>query len=616
MSQLAAGPRKRSEQLTAAFASVRGTFVATGVFSFFINLLMFVGPLYMLQVYDRVLTSRNEMTLIMLTMIALGMLAVFGALELMRSRILVRIGGKLDRTLKDKVFDSVFANTRSGEGGSAQALRDLDSLREFLTGAGLIAFFDAPWVPLFLAVVFLFHPLLGLVALTGALVILGLALANELVTRKPLSESYKAGHAANGFVQTSLRNAEAVHAMGMQPGILSRWSHQHAHAIGEQARASDRGGLIISSSKTVRMVLQVAMLAVGASLAIAGTITPGTMIAASIIMGRALAPVEQAVGQWRGFVNARTAYRRLNDALLARDEVRKPMPLPAPQGEVTVEKLAVVPPGSRTPALKGVNFHLRRGEAMGMIGASGAGKSSLARALMGVWPAADGAVRLDAANINDWDPERLGDYIGYLPQDVELFDASVAENIARLGEVDPEAVVRAAKLAGVHEMILHLPDGYDTQIGAGGHALSGGQRQRVALARAVYGDARVILLDEPNAYLDAEGEAALAEAIAQLKAQGRTVVVITHRLQILASVDSVLALSQGQVKTFGPRDEVLAAYKRPAVVAGQHKAPAQEPAASPAQPEAAAASGSGADTTVAASTAAKNQSASVQRIKR
>jgi PrtD family type I secretion system ABC transporter len=571
-----AAHRRRSKQLTAAFASVRGTFLATAGFSFFINLLMFVGPLYMLQVYDRVLTSRNEMTLVMLTLIALAMLGVFGVLELVRSRVLVRIGCQLDRKLKDRVFSSVFAQSRGTGSGSAQALRDLDSVREFLTGAGLIAFFDAPWVPLFLAVVFLFHPLLGAVALAGALIILALALTNEMVTRKPLTDAYKAGGQANGFVQTSLRNAEVVHAMGMQSGVRDRWSGRHDEAIGEQARASDRGGLILSSSKTVRMVLQVAMLGVGASLALAGTITPGAMIAASIIMGRALAPVEQAVGQWRGFVNARTAYRRLNDMLVESDDARRPMPLPAPQGDLSVEQLVVVPPETRATVLKGVSFRLNRGEALGVIGASGAGKSSLARALVGVWPAAGGAVRLDAANINDWDPEALGPYIGYLPQDVELFDASVAENIARLREVDSEAVVEAAKLAGVHEMILRLPEGYDTQIGAGGHALSGGQRQRVALARAVYGDVRLVLLDEPNAYLDAEGEAALSQAIQQLKARGCTVIVITHRPQILASVDQVLALSQGQVKSFGPRDEVLAAYTRPAVVGGQ---PGGRPAA-------------------------------------
>jgi PrtD family type I secretion system ABC transporter len=573
-----AGARRRSKQLSAAFASVRGTFLATGVFSLFINLLMFVGPLYMLQVYDRVLTSRNEMTLIMLTGIALGMLAVFGALELVRSRVLVRVGCQIDRRLKDRVFDGVFANTRSGGGGSAQALRDLDSVREFLTGAGLIAFFDAPWVPLFLAVVFLFHPLLGLVALVGALIILGLALANELATRSPLGEAYRASSTANGFVHTSLRNAEVVHAMGMRAGVRARWSDPHAQAIGQQARASDRGGLILSSSKTVRMVLQVAMLGVGASLALTGAITPGAMIAASIIMGRALAPVEQAVSQWRGFVNARTAYRRLNELLLTSDTARSPMPLPAPQGDLAAEQLVVVPPESRTPVLKNVSFQIVRGTALGVIGASGAGKSSLARALVGVWPAASGAVRLDTANINDWDAQALGPYVGYLPQDVELFDASVAENIARLGEVDPDAVVRAAQLAGVHEMILRLPEGYDTQIGAGGHALSGGQRQRVALARAVYGDVRLVLLDEPNAFLDADGEAALAAAIAELKAEGRTVVVITHRPQILASVDQVLALAQGQVKNFGPRDQVLAAYTRPSVVAGRPPHAASAPA--------------------------------------
>jgi PrtD family type I secretion system ABC transporter len=561
---------ERSSRLSKALASMRGAFTATVVFSFFINLLMFVAPLYMLQVYDRVLGSRNETTLVMLTIIAGGMLFVFGCLELVRSRVLVRIGCRLDRILNTQVFSSVFEQSvKQPSGSHSQALRDLDSLREFMTGSGLIAFCDAPWVPLFIAVVFLFHPLLGLVALVGAVIIFLLALANEVFTRKPLSEASKANVGANTFVTTSLRNAEAVQAMGMLPGVMSRWSRRHQDVIGLQARASDRAGLILSTSKAIRMFLQVAILGTGAYLALQKEITPGTMIAASIIMGRALAPVEAAVGQWRGFVNARTAYQRLNALLAESSDASEHMPLPAPRGDLSAERVVVAPPGSRTPVLKGVSFELPAGEAMGVIGPSGAGKSTLARALVGVWPAANGAVRLDGADLHDWDKEELGPYIGYLPQDVELFDGTVAENIARFRDVDSEAVVRAAQMAGVQDMILRLPDGYDTKIGAGGQALSGGQRQRVALARALYGDVRLVLLDEPNANLDTEGEKALTEAIAKLRSEGRTVVIITHRPRLLSGVDKVLAMDGGQVKAFGPRQEVLARYTRPSVVADQ-----------------------------------------------
>ena len=578
----------RSSRLSQALSAVRGAFAATVVFSFFINMLMFVAPLYMLQVYDRVLGSRNETTLVMLTIIAGGMLFVFGCLELVRSRVLVRIGCRLDRILNTQVFSSVFEQSvKQPSGSHSQALRDLDSLREFMTGSGLIAFCDAPWVPLFLAVVFMFHPLLGFVALAGAVIIFLLALANEIFTRKPLSEASKANVGASTFVTTSLRNAEAVQAMGMLPGIMSRWSEKHQDVIGLQAQASDRAGLILSSSKAIRMFLQVAILGTGAYLALRQEITPGTMIAASIIMGRALAPVEAAVGQWRGFVNARTAYQRLNELLANTTENKDNMPLPAPKGHLAAERVVVAPPGSRTPVLKGVSFELAAGEAMGVIGPSGAGKSTLARALVGVWPAANGAVRLDGADLHEWDKEELGPFIGYLPQDVELFDGTVAENIARFREVDSEAVVRAAQMAGVHDLILRLPDGYDTQIGAGGQALSGGQRQRVALARALYGDVRFVLLDEPNANLDTEGEKALTAAIANLRQEGRTVVIITHRPQLLSGVDKVLAMDGGQVKAFGPRQEVLSRYARPSVVADQRgqadKAPAQSPAPRPSQ---------------------------------
>jgi PrtD family type I secretion system ABC transporter len=561
--------QQKSQKLAEAFKPIRGAFIATAIFSFFINLLMFTTPLYMLQMYDRVLGSRNETTLVMLTIVAGGALLLFGVLEMVRSRILVRIGAKFDDLLNKHVFRAAFQASVTNPGSaSSQSLRDLDSVREFMTGQGLIAFLDAPWVPVFLGVVFLFHPILGFVALAGALIIFIFALSNEFATRKPLGEASKSNVQVGNFVSTSLRNAEAVSAMGMLPGIMDRWRRRHRGVLERQAMASDRAGMILASSKAVRQFLQVSMLGTGAYLVLQGEITPGTMIAGSIMMGRALSPVEQAVGQWRSFVNTRSAYSRLNQLLLQVDQERDHMPLPTPEGRITVERAVVAPPGSRTPVLKGVSFDLQPGEALGVIGPSGAGKSSLARALVGVWPIAQGHVRIDGADITDWSKEQLGPHLGYVPQDVELFDGTVAENIARFQEVDPDEVVRAAQLAGVHELILRLPNGYDTQIGPSGQSLSGGQRQRVALARALYGDVRFVLLDEPNANLDTEGEKALTEAITRLREQGRTMAMITHRPQLLSSVDKVLALDDGQVQAFGPRQEVLSRYTRPSVVSG------------------------------------------------
>jgi PrtD family type I secretion system ABC transporter len=553
--------------LAGALGPLRGSLIAVVIFSFFINLLMFVAPLYMLQVYDRVLTSQNVNTLVMLTILAAGLLIVFAGLEQVRARVLVRVGYTLDRNHCGSVFDRVFERSVTQPGGShPQAFRDLDNVRDFLTGPGLIALCDAPWVPLFLAVVFLFHPMLGMVAAAGALTIFILALANEFATRKPLTEAANAGSSANAFVATGLRNAEAVAAMGMTSDVRGRWASKHAEVIGHQAKANDRASGILAASKGVRMGLQVAILGAGAYLVLGEQITPGTMIAASIIMGRALAPVEAAVSQWRGVINARGAYRRLN-ALLASDTGRSErMRLPTPSGRLEVGGLVLVPPGGSVPVLRGASLRADPGQAIGVIGPSGAGKSSLARALVGVWSPASGHVRLDGAAMSDWDAEQLGTHLGYLPQDVELFDGTVAENIARMGPVDADAVVAAARTARAHDLILGLPQGYETRVGAGGHILSGGQRQRVALARAVYGDVRLIVLDEPNANLDSEGERALTAAIDTLRDQGRTVVMITHKPQLLTSVDLVLALEGGKVTAFGAKENVLPKFTRPAVV--------------------------------------------------
>jgi PrtD family type I secretion system ABC transporter len=545
------------QTLQSAKRRIRGAVVAVVVFSFFINLLMFVAPLYMLQVYDRVLTSRNETTLVMLTILAIGALALFGGLELIRSRVLVRMGARLDELLSEATFRAAFRRTlRDQRPGYGQLLRDLDQIREFISGSGLTALCDAPWVPLFLALVFFFHPLLGLVATVAAVVIFTLALSNELLTRGPIRSASRETNRANTFVETALRNSQAAAAMGMTPNLEQRWRGYHRGALGDQARASDRAGTILATSKAMRMGFQVAILGTGAYLVLQQATTPGTMIAASIVMGRALAPVEQAVGQWRAFVNARTAYDRLRN-MIGVAESPASMPLPAPEGRLTVERAVVVPPGGKTPVVKGVSFELEPGEMLGIIGPSGAGKSTLARSLLGVWPLGNGHVRLDGAEIWDWESDELGPYLGYLPQDIELFDGTASENIARFGEVDHDKVVAAAQLAGVHEMILRLPDGYDTWIGPGGQVLSGGQQRGVALARALYGDVRLVVMDEPNANLDQEGEQQVLKALSELKERKVTTVVITHRPQMLASADRIITLRDGQVAAAGPRDEMF-----------------------------------------------------------
>lgn len=544
--------------LSEAFKDVRGAFVSIGAFSFFINLLMLTGPLYMLQVYDRVLTSGSRHTLIMLTVVAVGMILTSALLELVRSRILVRIGSRLDRRLNDRLFAGLLRLHLQQKGSSqSQPLRDLETLRGFLTGSGLISLFDAPWTPLFLAIIFLLHPLLGLVALSGAVVLFILAVVSELVTRGPLREASHDSAAAHGFTENTLRNAEVIEAMGMLPGLQRRWQARHQAALVAQAKASDRGGLLTACAKFVRPVLQVAILGTGAYLALQQVITPGVMIAASIIMGRALAPVEGAIGNWRGFILARNAKSRLRSFLEKDEPPEASMPLPRPKGAVSVERLVAAPPGLERPVLKGISFALKAGDSLGIIGPSAAGKSTLARLLIGVWPAAAGQVRLDGADIGDWNHLELGSHLGYLPQDVELFDGTVAENIARFGEPNPENVVRAARRAGVHELILRLPEGYDTMIGPGGAALSGGQRQRIGLARALYGDPAFMVLDEPNSNLDGEGEAALRQAVQELKQDGTTVVVIAHRPSVLAGMDKILVLRDGQIEHFGSRDEVL-----------------------------------------------------------
>ncbi len=562
-------------ELQGVLLSMRRIFIVAGVFSFFINGLMLVPAIYMLQVYDRVLNSRNEMTLLMITLIVLGLYALLGALEWVRSQLLVRASIRLDERLNDRVFAATFDATLRGAGGNpAQALSDVTNLRQFLTGNGLFAFFDAPWAPIYLIVIAMLHPWLGLFSLVGGLLLVGLAWLNERATQKPLAEANAVGIQATNFAGNNLKNAEVIEAMGMLPAIRARWNVKHRHALALQQLASDRAGAIGAATRFSRLVQQSLILGLGALLVIKGELSPGGMIAASILMGRLLAPVEQAIGVWKNLVSARSACGRLRKLLAAVPAREAGMALPRPTGTLALENVVATAPGSQTVILRGINARIAAGQVVGVIGPSASGKSSLARVMVGIWPAASGKVRLDGADVYSWNKAELGPHIGYLPQDVELFEGTVAENIARFAEVDAEKVVRAAQRAGVHEMVLRFPKGYDSPIGPGGAFLSGGQRQRIALARALYGDPVLVVLDEPNSNLDDIGEQALVRAVLDLKAQGSTVVLITHRTNIVGVVDQLLVLRDGALQLFGPRNDVLAALAKAAQAAQPALAPA------------------------------------------
>ena len=562
--------------LQAALKACKGSFISVGIFSFFVNALMLVPTFYMLQVYGRVMTSGSIPTLVMLTIIMTLLVATMGALELVRSRIMVRVSTKLDVLLSRSVYRASFkrALDSGGMDASAQPLNDLTGLRQFMTGNGLFAFFDAPWLPIYIAVMFMFHPWYGWVAIGSAIILLILAALNEKMTGKALAEANKENLGASLYTSKNLRNAEVIESMGMLNTLIHRWSGRQKNVLMLQSVASDKGGAIAAISKTFRMLIQSLILGLGAYLAINHEISAGLVIAGSVLLGRALAPIDLIIGSWKGFISARSQYNRLNEILDKQKAEPDRMSLPAPEGHVNVENIIVSPPGSRTPVIKGVSFAVPAGMVVGVIGPSASGKSTLARALLGIWVPQHGVVRLDGADISSWDKSELGPHIGYLPQDIELFEGSISENIARFSEVDAKKVVLAAKTAGVHEMILQLADGYDTVIGSDGANLSGGQRQRIGLARAIYGTPKLIILDEPNSNLDEVGEKALALAIQQLKAAGSTVFVITHRTNILTQLDRLLVMNNGTISMYGPREQVMAelskqhAQKASQVVAG------------------------------------------------
>lgn len=550
-------------EIMEVLASFKKAFNTIGVFSAVINALMLMPAIYMLQLYDSVLTSRNEMTLLMLTLIVIGAYIFLGALEYVRSFVLIRVGAKLDMKLNKRVYTAAFEQSlRQGGGNAGQALKDLTSIRQFMTGNALFAFFDAPWFPIYIFVIFMFHPWLGIFALCGTTVLIILAYVNEKISRKPLDEANTMAVASTNLASNNLRNAEVIEAMGMLPNLQSRWDQFHNRFLNLQADASEKSGVVTAISKSTTVALQSLMLGLGALLVLENQISPGMMIAASILMGRAIAPVQLLISVWKQFGSTRSAYDRLTKLLELNPAREQGMSLPKPTGAITVENVTASPPGSRVPVIKSLSLSLAAGEVLGIIGPSGSGKSTLARLLVGVWPAAAGKVRLDGADVYLWNKEELGPNIGYLPQDIELFSGTVSENIARFSEVDSNKVIMAAQRAGVHQMILNMPEGYDTKLGDGGAGLSGGQKQRLGLARAMYDDPALIVLDEPNSNLDDVGEQALLNALIDLRKRGKTIVLITHRTSIISVTDKLLLLHEGAAKLFGPTKLVLEELKK------------------------------------------------------
>lgn len=552
--------RPKANEMLAALTAYKRAFFNIGLFSAVINLLMLAPALYMLQVYDRVLASGNQMTLLMLTLMILGLFGLMGALEWVRSQVVIRLGTQMDMRLNQRVYDAAFeAQLRTGSPAAAQALNDLTSLRQFATGNALFAFFDAPWFPVYLFVIFMFSPWLGLLALGGAVLLMLLAWVNQHVSQAPLKAASELSVQATQQASAHLRNAEAIEAMGMLDTLRGRWLAQHTAFLAQQNLASEKTATVSAWSKGVRLALQSLVLGLGALLAVQGQITAGMMIAGSILMGRVLSPIDQLIGVWKQWSSARLAYQRLEALLHSYPARAQRMALPAPRGELAVEQLSASAPGTRRATLANLSFTLPAGQVLGVIGPSGCGKSTLARLLIGVWQPLAGKVRLDGAELSQWDKHQLGPHLGYLPQDIQLFAGTIAQNIARFAEVDADKVLAAAQLAGVHQLILQLPEGYETRLGEGGAGLSGGQKQRIGLARALYGLPAVIVLDEPNSNLDEAGEQALLQAITQLKQHKRTLILITHKPNVLTLTDQLLILREGQLQAFGPTAKVLGA---------------------------------------------------------
>lgn len=568
-------PSKARSEVAAALARLRAVFLGIGLFSGVVNLLALTGSVFMLQVYDRVLSSRHVGTLVALCIITAGLFAIQGALDFIRARLLVRVGRSVDRSLGGRVYDLVLAlplKTRGGTDGLTP-LRDLDAIRAFLSSQGPVALLDMPWMPLFLLFVYFLHPWLGILATVGALILIVITIVTEQKTKDAVRDATLHGGRRMVGAETGRRNAEVIRAMGFGSRLRQRWSRSNDAFLDAQDLASDVGGGLGAISRVTRMVLQSAMLALGAYLTIKGEVSAGGIIAASITSARALAPIDMAIANWKGFTAARQSRARLEDLLSRIPPDAARLALPAPRKYLSVESLTAGPPGATPhPLIRDVTFALEAGQALGVIGPSGAGKSSMARAILGLWPALRGAVRLDGAALDQWEPTELGQHIGYLPQDIEVFDGTIAENIARFEDPpDAEAVLAAARAADVHDMILRLPHGYETMIGETGLQLSAGQRQRICLARALYRDPFLVVLDEPNSNLDTEGEVALTRAIEGVRKRGGIAIIIAHRPSAIAAVDLLAVIRAGQLQAFGPKNEVLAKMQQTAPKPGQQR---------------------------------------------
>jgi len=558
----------KKDELKLALRACKQYFVYAGIFSAAVNVLLLTPIIYMMTVFDRVVSSGSLPTLAMLSLLMVSLLLAMGGFEWVRSLVLISASNRLESILKKRVSDATFKRSllTGGLVSNTQPVQDLMSLRQFLTGNGLFAFFDAPWFPIYIGVMFLFHPMFGIAGIISGVIMVTLAIVTEKATGQLLTDANAASSKASTQFQGSLRNAEVVAAMGMAEDVQRKQDAIYVEVLNKQTEASRKAGMLSGLSKSIRMIAQSSLLGLGAYLALQQEITPGMMIGGSLLLGRALAPIDMLVGSWKGVTVARAQYARLSEMLQAMPASADTMPLPAPDGALKAEQVVVVPPASKNAVVKGVSFELERGEFLGVVGPSASGKSTLARALLGIWPIYAGKVRLDGADMASWDREQLGPYIGYLPQDIELFDGTIAENICRFRQPDPEQIVAAAKTAGVHEMILHLPNGYDTTIGGAGGMLSGGQRQRVGLARAIYGRPRLLVLDEPNSNLDDKGEKELIEALGRIRTDGCTVIIITHRTMVLRCVDKILVMKEGAAVNFGPKDQILTKLMQPTTI--------------------------------------------------
>jgi PrtD family type I secretion system ABC transporter len=555
--------KRKFDELSRTVRSCRNYFATAAVFSLAINLLYLSAPLYMLQLYDRVVTSSSEPTLVMLTIALIIALLALSGLDLMRARVLTRASLRLDRLLAARVMTAIIDRGAGAGGARSQALRDFDNFRQCITGPGIHAIFDLPWAPIYLIVIYLLSPMLGTFALASALLLVTLALINEWRVRGPLGEAAEAGARNYSFTEMSLRNSEVVQAMGMAEGLLRRWARDRARMLERQVTASDRAATVTSMIRFLRISVQSVILGLGAYLVIERQATVGSMFAASFLLARALQPVEQIVGSWRNLLSARAAYGRIRELLATTPQREARLEMPRPSGRLALEAVTYFPGPGMAPVLRNVSFRLDAGEVLGIIGPSGAGKSTLCRQIVGVLRPSSGTIRIDGAELAHYSPQALGRHTGYLPQDIELFSDSVAANIGRFTFSDAGGIFAAAQLAGAHDMILRLSDGYETQVGDGGMAISGGYRQRVGLARAVFGNPCLVVLDEPSSNLDAEGDAALAECINRLKSNRVTVVIVSHRPMTLSVVDKILLLRDGIVEAFGPRAEVLARLTGP-----------------------------------------------------